>query len=341
MHSPNLSRVDLNLLVVFDAVARTRSVTGAADVLSLSQPAVSHALKRLRDLMRDPLFVRGRRGLVLTLRAEKCITEVQAILASVGRVLTSDEFDPAATTRSFRFAASDYAMMTIVPPIVRALRTMTPRAKIDIGHTGADLHARLEKADIDIAFAGAEEPESTIASRELFREHFVGLICERHLLAFKAGQGRLTLKEYLSFPHVAVTFRNPVRNSIDTKLAELGKTRHVAMTTPSFAANIASLRGTDLIMSLPSRLASLADRRGLVLFKLPLAVPDYPYLMSWHRRTDNDPAMKWLRSLVIETVSSVVRQSPPRRRTWCPKSSAARGEDFARSGSRTDQARIS
>ena len=315
MHTSNLGRADLNLLVVFDAIARRRSVTGAADELSLSQPAVSHALKRLRELMHDPLFVRGRNGLVLTPRAQKCAADVHAILATVGRVLTSDEFDPAATTRPLRFAASDYAMMTIVPPIVRALRTMAPQAVIDVGHVDADLYARLEKGDVDIAFVGAAQGESSIVSRELFREHFVGLICERHPVAWKAGQGRLTLKEYLGYPHVTVTFRNPLQNPIDAKLAELGKTRRVAMVTPNFTSNIASLRGTDLIMSLPSRLASLADRQGLVLFKLPLAVPDYPYLMSWHRRSDADPAMNWLRSLVNEAVASATSQRPsPRRR---------------------------
>lgn len=314
MHNSNFNRADLNLLVVFDAIARVRSVTGAADVLSLSQPAVSHALKRLRALMSDPLFVRGRDGLVLTPRAEKCAGEVQSILARVGRVLVSDEFDPAATTRAFRFAASDYAMMTIVPSIVRALRTMAPRATIDVDHIDADLHARLEKGDVDVAFVGATKPEGSIASRELFREHFVGLICERHQLALKAGQGRLTLEEYLGYPHVAVTFRNLLHSPIDAKLAELSKTRQVAMVTPNFAANIASLRGTDLIMSLPSRLASLADRRGLVLFKLPLAVPDYPYLMSWHRRSDDDPAVNWLRNLVIEAVSSAIGKSTARQR---------------------------
>ena len=117
MHDTNLKRADLNLLIVFDAVAKTRSVTAAAEQLSLSQPAVSHALKRLRTLMRDPLFVRGRDGLVLTPRAEGSRAEIESILDAVGRVLATQRFDPVTATRKFRLAASDYAMMTTIPGI--------------------------------------------------------------------------------------------------------------------------------------------------------------------------------------------------------------------------------
>jgi DNA-binding transcriptional LysR family regulator len=308
MNDTNLSRADLNLLVVFDAVARTRSVTAAAERLALSQPAVSHALKRLRALMRDPLFVRGRDGLVLTPRAQSSAAEIEAILAAVGRVLATKRFDPASTTRTFRLATSDYAMMTMIPGIVGRIRSKAPLANID-----ADLLPRMERGEIDAAFVGATHPVGPFVSHELFREHFVGLVCERHPLAIKAGQGRLKLKDYLAYPHVAVTFRTARQSPIDMKLAELGKTRRVVMITPNFAANIASLKGTDLIMSLPSRLASLARLQGLILFKLPLAVPDYPYLMSWHRRMEDDPAMAWLREQVIEATKPLGNASKPAR----------------------------
>ena len=300
MHETNLSRADINLLVVFDAVAKTRSVTEAAERLSLSQPAVSHALKRLRALMGDPLFVRGHGGLVLTPRAEGSVADIEAILAAVGRVLEAKRFDPATTTRTFRLAASDYAMTTTIPGIVSRLRSAAAAASIDVSHIGADLLPRMERGEIDVAFVGATHPGGPFISHELFREHFVGLLCKRHPLASKARQGKLSLKDYLAYPHVAVTFRNQQQSPIDAKLAQLGKSRRVAMITPNFSANIASLHGTDLIMSLPSRLASLAHMQGLILFKLPMAVADYPYLMSWHSRTESDPAVAWLRNEVIE-----------------------------------------
>jgi DNA-binding transcriptional LysR family regulator len=184
-----------------------------------------------------------------------------------------------------------------------------------VAHIDADLFVRLEKHELDIAFVGASHPDGPFVSHELFREHFVGLVCQRHPLAIKAGQGTLTLKDYLTYPHIAVTFRNPRQSPIDAKLAELGKKRRVAMVTPNFAANIASLHGTDLIMSLPSRLASVARQQGLILFRLPLAVPDYPYLMIWHRSTDDDQSMIWLRQLIIEASALIGGSiSPPRRK---------------------------
>jgi len=310
MHEVNLSRADLNLLVVFDAIAETRSVTTAAEQLSLSQPAVSHALRRLRDLMSDPLFVRGRNGLVLTPRAAECVEEVRAILAAVSRVVAVGPFDPRSTKRTFRLAASDYALMTSMPGIVSRLRAAAPFANLDVAHVGGDVPARLERGEVDVAFVGAADPDAAIISRELFREHIVGLVCARHPIAGKARKGILTLKEYLAYPHVAVTFRNARQSPIDARLEELGKSRRVAMVTPSFSANIASLHGTDLIMSLPSRLAAMASEKTLITFRLPLSVPDYPYLMSWHRRTDADAALAWLRGQIIEATREL-RQARP------------------------------
>jgi len=108
----------------------------------------------------------------------------------------------------------------------------------------------------------------------LFREHFIGLICARHVLAVRAGQGKLTLVDYLQYPHVMMTFRAPRKRPIDAGLAKLDKARRIAVSTPNFASNVASVRGTDLIMSLPARLADSADQSDLITFKLPLDIPD-------------------------------------------------------------------
>lgn len=299
MHHQNSGRVDLNLLVVFDAVAQTRSVTGAAERLALSQPAVSHALNRLRDIVRDPLFVRGRGGLVLTPRARAMVGPVHEMLGAVGGILASGTFDPATSTRSFRVSASDYSMMTVVPGMVRALRAQAPEATLDVVPAGERTLAELEAGDLDCAFWGARPPDAPYLSRELFRERFIGILCARHPLAIKAGQGAITLDDYLAFPHIMVTFRDPRLSPVDAKLGEIGRSRRIAVITPNFASNVWSLSGTDLIMSLPSRLAATATGPHLVMFDLPLDVPDYPYSVVWHPRTDADAANLWLRGLLV------------------------------------------
>ncbi len=294
----NSARPDLNLLVVFDAIASTGSVTLAAGKLSLSQPAVSHALNRLRDVVDDPLFVRAGNRLTPTPHATKMIPKVRELLDSAGPLLVSPKFDPATSTQTFRIGASDYAMMTVLPALVRSFREEAPGTTLDIRPVGEAIKTQLANGELDIAFWGASPPPPPFLSQELFREHFIGLICARHDLAVRAGQGNVTLDDYLSYSHVMVTFRDPRQSPIDAGLAKLGKSRRIAVSTPNFASNVASVRGTDLIMSLPARLAGSADQRDLVAFVLPLDIPDYAYSIIWHRRSDGDPAMIWLRNLV-------------------------------------------
>ena len=299
MHQMNTGRPDLNLLVVFDAIARTGSVTLAAEHLSLSQPAVSHALNRFRDLMDDPLFVRNGNRLEPTRHAAAMIPAVRQILEDVGSVLAPSTFDPLTASHTFRIGASDYTMMSVLPALVRAVRTQAPNVRLDIQSMGETTLARLKTGDIDLTFIGADPPGGALKSQELFRERFTGLLCARHPLAVKAGQNAVTLDDYLAYPHVMVSFRDPRQSPIDARLAELGRKRSIAVTTPNFASNVASIGGTDLIMSLPSRLAAKTIRADLIQFDLPLDVPDYPYSLLWHTRSDQDQAMIWLRQIAI------------------------------------------
>lgn len=311
MRDVNIYRVDLNLLIVFDAIARTRSVTAAAELLSLSQPAVSHALKRLRRALDDPIFVRGRNGLVLTPRVERSAGEVRAILAAIAGVLGNTHFVPSDTKRVFTFAASDYALTTIVPHVARRLRKAAPAATIEVTGVDPGLIGKLEAGAVDLAFIGEPVAAAGINTQELFKEHFVGLVCRSHPLAARAAKSRVTLAQYLAHPHTAVSFGGPGRSPIDITLAAMGKARRIAMVTPSFGGNLASIRGTDLVVSLPSRLATAIDQRGLVLFRLPFDVPDYPYFMGWHGRSDSDEGHVWLRNLVVSSVTTLVKPRPP------------------------------
>lgn len=291
-------RPDLNLLVVFDAIARTGSVTLAATRLSLSQPAVSHALDRFRDVTGDPLFVRIGNRLDPTQRAEAMIPAIRRILEDVGMVLAPSNFDPLTSNRAFRIGASDYAMTAFLPAVVRSIRAQAPHTRLDIQSMGEGTLARLGTGELDLAFIGGTVPNGPLKTYELFHERFIGLLCARHPLAIKAGQNAITLDDYLAFPHVMVSFRDPRQSLIDQRLAEMGKERLIAVKTSNFASNIASIKDTDLIMSLPARLAWTADPAGLITFDLPMDVPDYPYSMLCHPRTDQDQSAIWLRGVV-------------------------------------------
>lgn len=299
MRSIHSTRVDLSLLEVFEAVAATGSTTLAADQLAVSQSAVSHALNRLRHIVGDPLFVRGRGRLVPTPHAAAMIAPTRELLNTAKGLLVPAGFDPTSSTRRFKVGASDYAAATTVPALLRRVRARAPHCILEVIPIGEHVLRELETGDLDIAFFGAVPPSAPFASRELFREQFVGLLCARHALALKAGQGTLSLDEYLSFPHAMVTFRDPRLSPIDATLAKFGRVRRVAFVAPNFASIVKSLAGTDLLMSIPSRLADSAASEDLVRFELPLAVPDYSYSILWHQRTKVDPACVWLRSQAV------------------------------------------
>ena len=298
MNAIHSNRLDLNLLEVFEAVAATGSTTLAADRLAISQSAVSHALNRLRDVIGDPLFVRGRGGLAPTPHAASMIPRVRELVHNARAVMTPSRFDPNSSPRRFKVGASDYAAVTTVPDLLRRVRALAPDVSVEALPISGGVLNDLETGELDIAFIGAEPPSAPYRSRELFRERFVGLICPRHPLALKAGQGALSLDDFLAYPHAMVTFRDPRLSPIDAALADMGRRRRVALVTPNFASIVISLAGTDLLMSMPSRLADIAASQELVRFELPLAVPDYPYSVIWHRRTDADPACAWLRTQV-------------------------------------------
>lgn len=304
MKSLNVGHLDLNLLVVFDAIARARSVTRAAEELSLSQPAVSHALRRLRAAMGDPLFVRGRNALTLTPRAKAAARPIANILMEARRIVASARFESATLARRFRIAASDYAMMALIPAVARALRDAAPESEIAVFGVGADLFDRLEAGDLDLAFWGAAAPRAPFVADELFREGFVGLVDAAHPLAAAASAGAVDLDRYLAHPHVVASFAGTSRSPVDKALADLGRVRQIGLSTPSFAANLAALKNSDLVMSAPSRLVGALDVAGLVAFDLPLTIPRHPYWLVSHRAAEADPAAQWFRALVQRAVGA-------------------------------------
>lgn len=294
----NEARIDLNLLVVFDAVARCRSVSKAAVLLSLSQPAVSHALNRLRDLTGDRLFVRGRSGFTPTPRAEAMIAPVRDLVEAAGRVLDEPVFDPATAEHRFRIAGSDYSNLALVPNLVGRLRRSAPDCSLDLLPVDASTLAELEAGTVDCSFWGAPSPPAPWCSRALFTDRLIGLVAESHPLGRAAEGAPVTLDAYLAHPHVVVSLRDPGPNVIDVALAERGLARRITVRTRSVTANVAALLDTDLIASVPARLLPILAPRGYRSFDIPLALPPIDYRLVWHRRCDADPAAIWLRDLI-------------------------------------------
>ncbi len=292
----NTKRADLNLLSVFNAISQTGSVSAAAELLSLSQPAVSHALNRLRKLTGDPLFVRGGGGLLATPRARDMRSAAEQTILSAQTLLMPASFDPSFDARSFRIASSDFSTMTLVPPLLQAVRKKAPNCTIELASIGASTSRQLESGALHCAFWGIEPPLGPFASIKLFDEKLAGIICGTHPLAERARRGSLALDQYLAFPHAVVSYGVSSGNPVDSALRQKGLARQVRYVGQSFAGNLNAISGTNLIMSLPSRLLPHAAGMGFVSFELPILLDPYPFSLIWHARTEADAALRWLRS---------------------------------------------
>jgi DNA-binding transcriptional LysR family regulator len=299
----NITAVNLNLFVVFEALAAERNVTRAAKRLGVTQSAVSNALRQLRTLFDDPLFLRRSAGVEPTPRALALVDPVRRGLAALGDALAPPRFDPKTAERTFVIATSDYVELVLLPPLLARLAVEAPGVRLEIVpwglHEVPDLLAR-GGADVMIGYYG----KVPTAHREahLFTEEFVCLVRKRH----PTIRGKLTVKTWTSVPHVVVSQRPGSTSSIDRALAARGVSRTVGVRVSHFMIVPEIVARTDFAAALSRRIAEPAARaHDLRLFAPPIALGKSTVGMVWHDRLDADPGHRWLRS-VITAVSARV-----------------------------------
>ncbi len=296
MRIEHLYGYDLSLLVVLAVLLEERSVTLAAQRLRRSQPAVSRALQRLRDLLGDPLFVREGGGLEPTPRALALREPLAQVLAIVdGQIFARDRFDPATDDRELRIVCADYAEGTILPRPLADLGHAAPRIDVVMmaapryGDTAALLRDEAHLAVGPLCAAGSA---SALRSVHLGHEGFAVLMRAGHPAA-----DDLDLPTYVALPHVLVAPGGTPGGIVDQTLAGRGLRRRVAVRTRHFFTVPALLEASDRIATLPRRFAdAVAERHGLVVREVPLDVPGFDVKLSWHERWQQDPGHRWLRN---------------------------------------------
>ena len=308
----DLVGVDLNLFVAFDALARERSVTLAARRLGVTQSAMSHTLRRLRELLGDPLLVRGQGGMVLTPRAEALVVPLRSSLVALGRTLTeSTQFDPKTAERTFRLATPDLFDVLAIPPLLHRIRKEAPNVDLHVVPVQRRrLADELETGDVDLAVI----PESTaleshlsdaapgLSQRTLFREGYVCLLRAAHPVL--GGATKLGLKKYLELGHVLISPSGEGPGVVDSVLEQMGKQRRIALRIPHFYPATAIVKQSDLVLTAPRALASLADR-GLAVVPVPVSVPKHTLKLLWHQRFGDDAGHRWLRELLTDIAKDV------------------------------------
>jgi len=298
----NLSRLDLNLLVAFDALLSERSVTRAASRIGLGQSAMSHNLARLRRLFDDELFTRSADGMQPTPRALALADPVRNALRTVqSAVLESGPFNPGTADRVFRIGIADSIEVAIMPALVERLRALAPGISIRLRPANRiDVLEELDSGQLDLGIGVFEQGHVHHFRRQLYTDHFLCLFSPEQLRL----SSPISLDDYLKHPHILTSLADDTRGVVDEALAKQKLRRKVIMTTPGFLAVPFVVRRAPVLITMPSRLAHyFAEAFSLATSPVPIDVPRFAISLLWHGSFNRDMSHTWLRQTIASLVS--------------------------------------
>ena len=298
-----MSMPDLRLLMVFDAIYKARSVSRAAEILELGQPAVSIALGKLRDQFSDPLFVRTSTGMEPTPLAEELLHPIRSALDAVNGILGHRSvFDPASSNRTFRLCMTDITHLVLLPKLWRHLRATAPGIRIDISPLSDNTGRDLEAGDADLAVGFIPDLEAGFYQQALFRQHYVCLASADH----PRIHGGIDLQQFEAEDHAVFSTSGTGHRIINLEIARQGIKRRIVLNIPNFLGAAFIVEHTDLLMTIPRRLGELLRGRGeFSIFPVPFPLPEYTIKQHWHARFHHDPGNRWLRSTIAELMSEM------------------------------------
>jgi DNA-binding transcriptional LysR family regulator len=314
----DLSRIDLNLLVLFEIVFQERHVGRSAERLHLSPSAISHGLGRLRTLLGDPLFLKTPKGVVPTERALQLAPSVAEILARIrGVVSTAAPFDPRHSTRRFIIGAPDGISSVVLPPLLETLREVAPGVDVGVrqllpvqGFTVPHLAWRdalteLEDRTMDIAIIPFDDIPVRFHKLKLYEEEFVIAVRKGHSFQLNA-----TLKRYCDMEHLVVSHTGDISGFVDVELAKKGLTRRVTLTVPNFIFALSVLADTEMVSAVPGRFIEIhGGRFDVVAIKAPLPLPRFSINVVLPKVAMMDDGLAWLVRLLGQLPTGNVRSS--------------------------------
>ena len=306
MNEVHLGAFDLNLLVALDALLAERSVTRAAGRIGITQSAASHALSRLRKLTGDELLVRGRDGMVPTIRAEAMRAPLRRALEQITGTLSSPgAFDPKTARMRVFIGASDYAELVLLPGIMARLVREAPGVELRVLTPGQAPASELAAGKLDFVLMPLPSGDESqgIRGRQLFRDRFVCIARRGHPLA---KTKTLSLSSFAGAAHALISPWGTDGGYVDDALARLGLHRKVAIAVPHFLVAPHLVASSDLLLTVAERIAKVVvGQLGLVVLAPPkeLGLTGFTLSILWHERTHDDPARRWLRGVIIAEAS--------------------------------------
>ena len=308
LNKTNLARIDLNLLVLFEAVLEERHVGRAAARLHVSPSAVSHGLGRLRELMQDPLFLRQPKGVVPTERARQLEAPVADILERARQVISrAERFDPRRSVRRFVIGAPDAVTAVLLPPLLNTLRREAPGIDLGVRNLVGQFESALAELDqrtLDVALLPLRDIPARFASRVLYEEDFVLVRRVGH----PSGR-KFTLAKYAAAAHVMVSVSGDPHGPVDKLLAERGLSRRVMLTVPNFLHALAVVAESDLVAALPRTFASRHARRYRVeIPEPPMSLMASPIRAIAPQAGMADAGLAWLLDLLEAAAQAAVKR---------------------------------
>jgi DNA-binding transcriptional LysR family regulator len=294
MRYTHVGEADLNLLKPLYALLEERHISRAAIRSGLSQPAMSRSLERLRATFRDELLVRINGRFERTVRADRLLVELQDLLPRLETTLRGDTFEPLTSQHLFRIAATEYASSILVPRLLNQLFRVAPRMQANVVSWNTAGLEQVESGAVDVALVGEHDCLS-LESEKLFSDEFVCLVSQSHPFQAK----RMTLKSFVSYPHVDIAVTGGRNPYIENVLGAHGVRRRVIFRTPFPISAILATGMSDMIYTTPRRTAAILESiAGVRILDAPKELTNFTYAMAWHRRMRDDVIQSWLRSLV-------------------------------------------
>jgi DNA-binding transcriptional LysR family regulator len=294
----DIHRIDLNLLVVLEAIYTEGGLTRAAERLSVTQPAISYALGRLRDLLGDPLFVREGHTMVPTPFTRNMIEPLRRALRSVESTLNDmKRFDPAVAERRFTLGCRDSLESRVLPRLMNRISRQAPRVELATVHfSRRDVKADLASGRLDVV-TDVVLPMSRHIHRQRLNDDRLAVVARR---GHPEIQGALTLDEYLGQKHILVSSRPTGPGAEDFELGRHGLQRRVVLRCRHYFAALRVVAETDLVVTMPQRMAQVVNQHmDNQILPFPIEVPSHDTYLLWHANLDNDPANRWLREQII------------------------------------------
>jgi len=306
----HIEKVDLGLLRCFAVLMQEKSVSRAAEKLDITQPAVSHALARLRILFDDPLLLRANRGMTPTARALDLEGRVQRLLGDVEDLVAPvAPFDPRHTRTTFVMTSTTYGELVLAPSLAEALRSEAPGIDIQFRQPQFDLlPGWLERGEVDLRIGWVRDPHPLLRSKSLFGDKLVCIARRAH----PKLKGSVDIRQFVELPHVRAQLPESVTTSrvVDKAVAELGLSLRTLLLVNNVLIIPYAVARTDGIAIVPARLAQIfAEPLKLQILEVPLKLPALKYAMFWHERAQHEVRHRWLRQMVADVARNLSRSA--------------------------------